>query len=454
MATNVLNPMLSFFSKGHARTLRAKRNISVAFITKLISMLISFLVVPITLNYVDSTRYGIWIAISTIIHWFAFMDVGLGNGLRNKLAEALAVKDIELGKTYVSSSFALLSLISILLFIVFLIIALFVDWNRVLNTSIVSNKELFFTVVTVFFFFCVNFILKITMSINAAMQKYSINNIIGLSGSVFGLAAIYLLVKTTDGSLYKLCLVYGSKQAIVLLGFSIYLFNTSLKKLKPSLKYVNFKIAIPLTKLGFKFFIAQILYMFKTQIGSIIIIQFFGPEDVTIYNLSKKYVMITSMIYTMVLTPFLSAFTEAYTIKEYDWIKNIIKKMRKIWAISAIVTLLMAVVSPFFFDLWLGNKVLIPQTIVFILALSSIIGTWSATYTLFLNGIGKVKLQLYMLTIQALALIPLSYLFFWLGAGISSVILPKIILGIVSSFIFTKQYQKIIGNNARGLWAK
>ncbi|GAH31869.1 unnamed protein product, partial [marine sediment metagenome] len=77
-------------STGHPRSIRAKKNIFASFGLKGISILISFLLVPLVLNYIDITKYGIWLTLSSIIGWFGFFDIGLGNGLRNKFAEAIA----------------------------------------------------------------------------------------------------------------------------------------------------------------------------------------------------------------------------------------------------------------------------------------------------------------------------------------------------------------------------
>jgi len=284
-----------FFSNGSQRTLRAKKNITISFLTKGLSILISFLIVPITLGYVGKVEYGIWMTISSIIGWFAFFDIGLGNGLRNKLAEALAKDDKETAKIYISSAFALITGMSALMFLGFFIAANFISWNAVLNTNLVSNQELFKIVVVVFFFFCIGFIMKVLSAILQAMQRYAINDILGVIAQFLGLVAIYILVKTTDGSLFNLCLVYGSNSAIVLLIASFFLFSKSLKEFSPRFQNINLRKAIPLLNLGMWFFFGQILYLVINQTSIILVVQFFGPEDVTVYNLAFSYMSIISM---------------------------------------------------------------------------------------------------------------------------------------------------------------
>jgi len=263
---------------------------------------------------------------------------------------------------------------------------------------------------------------------------------------------MFILTKTTEGSLFNMCLIYSSKTAIVMLIASFILFTTSLKEYRPSLKYVQFKKAIPLLRLGFKFFISQILYLIVTETSVILVVQFFGPEDVTIYNLALRYISIVSMGYMMILTPFLSAFTEAYYKQEYNWIKKSINRINLIWLLTSSGTIIMIVGSNLFFHLWLGDKISIPISLIIAMAVSSIIGTWSSTYSLFLNGIGKINLQLVIVAIQAILFFPLSYFFYKLNFGLIALVSTQIIFAIFSSYLMYFQYKKIITNSAKGIW--
>lgn len=442
----------NFFLKGNSRTLRAKKNVLVSFIAKGLSIVISFLIVPLTLGYVGKVEYGIWMTISSIISWFSFFDIGLGNGLRNKLSEALARDNLETAKIYISSTFALISGIAALMFVGFFIAAHFISWNAALNTDLVSNSELFKIVVVVFFFFCIGFVLKVLSSILQAMQQYATNDVLGVIAQLFGLIAIFVLVKTTESSLFYLCLVYGSKTAIIMFIASIFLFTGRLKHLRPQINKVNLKKALPLLNLGMWFFINQILYLITTQSSVILVVQFFGPEEVTIYNLANRYMSMVSMLYLMVLTPFLTAFTEAYTKKEYAWIKNTISKINKIWLLTSFGTILLMMSYRLFFKLWVGDEIVIPVELIVAIGVSSIISTWSTTFTLFLMGIGKIRLQFYTGFVNALLFIPLTFLFYRLNFGLTALVIPGILFGIGKVFIFTSQYKRVINQRAQGIW--
>ena len=76
--------------KNNDRNSKYRRNILLLILSQVSGVLVSLLLVPITLNYLGVKEYGVWITLTTIVSWFAFFDVGLGHGLRNKYAESRA----------------------------------------------------------------------------------------------------------------------------------------------------------------------------------------------------------------------------------------------------------------------------------------------------------------------------------------------------------------------------
>src|SRR5690554_1545023 len=111
--------MISFFKEifenyifsGHTRSAVVKKNIVGGVAIKSISIVISLLYVPLLINYLDSERYGIWIALTSMLTWFHFFDIGLGNGLRNLLTEAITQNNYKKARELVSTSYALMRII-------------------------------------------------------------------------------------------------------------------------------------------------------------------------------------------------------------------------------------------------------------------------------------------------------------------------------------------------------
>ena len=459
MISTIINklPVLfkSFFIIGHPRSIKVKKNIIASFGLKGLSLVIGFLLVPLTLNYIDVTRYGIWLTLSSIIGWFGFFDIGLGNGLRNKFAEAIAKDQKELARTYVSTTYAVLLIIVGIVYLCFLVINPFLNWVKILNAPPDMFAELSKLVYIVFTFFALRFIFNLIGIILVADQKPAINNGFNVIGSFLSLVTIYILTKTTSGSLLYLGTTLSAVPVIVLLIASLIFYNRDYNYYKPSFKYVDFKHFKDLAGLGFKFFILNIsgLIMFSTD--NIIITQLLGPAEVTSYNIARKYFFICVMIFNIILMPYWSAYTEAFYKNDFKWIRGSIKRFLKIWSYCVLLIIIMILFSNRFYLLWVGDKVTVPISLSIGMGLYVIFRTWNDIFSHFQNGISKIRLQIYYAIFGAIINIPLSiFMARNLNFGSTGVILAtslSLLCGVVLSPI---QYKKIITRTAKGIWAR
>lgn len=442
-----------FFTKGHQRTLQAKKNIAVSFGLKGFSILVSFLLVPLTLNYLNPTKYGIWLTLSSIIGWFGFFDIGLGNGLRNKLAEAFAQKDYKKAEIYVSTTYAILTLIIGIVYLFFLIINNFIDWSAILNTTPELAKELNWIALITFTFFSLRFILKIIGVILTADQLPAYNNIFDFAGNLISLIVIYIISKFSFGSLLYISIAYSAAPALVMIIASFYFFKGKYKSLKPKIKSVDFKYFNSLAGLGFKFFILQLATLVIFTTDNMIITQVLGPAEVTPYNIAFKYFSIPTMIFTIILTPYWSAFTDAYIKKDMVWIKNVIKKLSVIWIFITVGVLFMITIAKQIYLLWIGDKVYIPLTLSILMGVYAILSTWNNIFAFFINGTGKIKLQMYYAVFAMIINIPASIFFAKnMGLGSSGVILGTCTSLIIGTIFSPIQTFKILRSKANGIW--
>ena len=145
--------IINKFFTGNVRTVKVKKNIAFSFVLRTIQIFTGFLIVPLALNYLDTTRYGIWLALSSVIGWFGLSDLGLGYGLRNKLSESLAKDNYQLARNYVSTAYFSLLIIAGFAFLLFFLINHYLNWSSILNTKDVSNNELSLLAIYAFGFF-------------------------------------------------------------------------------------------------------------------------------------------------------------------------------------------------------------------------------------------------------------------------------------------------------------
>ena len=154
--TNIKNR----FSTLDKRSAIVIKNSMATALMKVAVLLCSLIMVPITLNYLNAENYGIWMAMTSILYWFAFFDVGLGNGMRNYLSEAISRQDYIKARSYFSTAIFLLAIIAVLIGILSIIIIFQLDLNHIFNTHIMSNKSLAYIMVVAISFSLIQFVAK------------------------------------------------------------------------------------------------------------------------------------------------------------------------------------------------------------------------------------------------------------------------------------------------------
>jgi len=442
-----------FFSEGHKRTIVAKKNIAATFLIKGVSILTSLLLVPLTIHYVNPTEFGIWLTMSSFLTWFAFFDIGFGNGLKNKLAEAIALKDFELAKIYVSTTYFMLIMISAGLLSVFFIANIFLDWTKVLNAPVHLAGELKSLVVIIFSVFAVQFVLQLLNVVIAAMQRTFISSIIGLIGNLLTLVIIYVLSKTTSGSLIYLGLAISLTPLVIFMIFSIILYRGSYKAFAPSLKMVRFKYARDLMTLGLKFFVIQVGLIFFYNADNLIITNVISPSAVTSYNIAFKYFSVITMVCSIVMAPIWPAFTEAHAKGDQEWIRLTVNRLLKFCLIILIGGAVMLALSAIVYKFWVGKEIVIPFSLSLALYAFTVINSYRTVFCFYLNGIGKITLELYIIVSAGLLNIPLGI---YMGKlwGTTGVVFATTLLCLVCGVIETIQYKKLINQRATGIWNK
>jgi O-antigen/teichoic acid export membrane protein len=444
---------LSDIFQRNDRTSKAKRQILYSVALKGISVLVGLVYVRLLIDILDKERYGIWLTLVSVFSLFTVFDIGLGNGLRNKLTEAIAAKKYELGRKYVSTAYILISGIFILLLLIFQGTNHFIKWNTILNTSLIPKGELHLLAAIVFGFFIFRFIFQLVGVIFLAGQEPATNNSIGTFGSVLSLLIIWVIFKYAHKiSLVALGTIISAMPVFVLIAFTIFAFRGRYKSLKPSLKYVDLSLRKDLLGLGVQFFLIQISSLVLYYTANIAITQFFGPSEVTVYNIAFQYFQVPIMGYTIIVSPIWSAVTDAYTLGEFGWLRTTLKKLNYVSLIFTFGIVTMVFVSPLFYKFWIGNRVYIPLELSVSMGFYAIINIWLSPYSSYVNGLGKLRITSSFSVIAIGLYLIMLVVFCRAFADSLGVILAMSFISLIWLALQSIQTYKIIENRATGFW--
>ncbi|WP_417009549.1 lipopolysaccharide biosynthesis protein, partial [Bacteroides congonensis] len=248
---------------------------------------------------------------------------------------------------------------------------------------------------------------------------------------------------------------------LVIIPVLVYVFYTfkyfrgRFKRVLPSLRFFEKKMVRQILTLGAAFFIIQISNLFLFQSNNIIISNIIGPEAVPEYYIVNKYLSILLFAFTIITTPFWSAVTDAYTKKDIAWIKNVKSKLVRIYCGFVLLAIVMIIISPLFFNIWLGDKMEISTYLVILLSVFLLLQMYSNIFLSIINGIGKIKLQFYISILLPFIYVPLAIVM-GKSVGIYGVVISGIIMMLIYAIIYPIQYYKIISNEnkSNSIWYK
>lgn len=451
---NIYNRIQARWNKSSERSKEAMRQIALSVCAKSISIVVPLLVVPLTINYVNPTQYGIWLTLSSIIAWVSFLDLGLGNGFRNKFAEAKAKNDTLLARKYVSTTYFSISAVVLCALIILFIANNYLDWSAILKVDACYSEELHKVFAVVCGFFCFNLIFNIFSSLLSADQKTGIAAVIHGIGQLFSLIAIWVLTKVSEGSLLNLAVYFSGVPCIVLLIASLIAFTTTrYKEYAPKISLIDVSLVKNILSLGIKFFLIFLTSIAIFQMVNIVLSREIGPTAVTEYNIAYKYFGILYSLMSIIVAPFWSAFTDAYYREDYVWMRQTTKKLEKTWWLSIIAGLLMLAVSQWIYSIWIGDSVSVSFFLslgVYIYVISQSLGS---IYMHIINGLGTIRLQLIVYCAFAVISWPLLN-FLCRAIGIAGIVILPSVVYLTQAIVCKIQITKILSNTATGIWQK
>ncbi len=427
------------------------KNVVASFFIKGYAALIALMLVPLTIDCLGTLKNGVWLTISSVLVWINQMDIGLGNGLRNRLAIHVAHQEMEAARKAVSSTLAMLICIVTPVLCLLILLTLSTDVYAFLNITQADIPELRIALIYAITFICITFVLKFIGNVYMGLQLPAVNNLLVAFGSTLILIVTWILYINGKATFLNVVIANTAAPLIIYLIAYVYTFYHQFPQLCPSYHLVNLRSALELGNLGIKFFWIQIASVIQFMSINLLISNFFTPAMVTPYQIAYRYLNLAMVLFTIICMPFWNATTDAYERNDMEWIRKANKKMNLMILLIAAVMTLAVVVSPWVFQIWIGDSCHVPFGMTVMVALYIFLLIVSMRYSYFLNGIGALRLQLYM-TIMTVLFIPMSYFvvrythdMLWFLGVMCFCVVPSIVVNLI-------QFHKFLHGTAKGIW--
>lgn len=409
------------------------KSMLLSVIFKPLGMLISFIYTPVLLAYLGEESYGIWSTLLSIINWINYFDVGIGNGLRNRLAKDLTNGDTDSARSAVSTAYIALSTITGVLFVAGMLVISGLDCFRVFNTTI--NVKPAFQIS--FVFLCINFVLSLSKMQLYATQQAEKVGLMTVLIQLFNLIGIIGLRFVTKQSITGVAIVVGMSGLLVNVIFTVKVWKRY-SALVPRFSFFRREKLSDICSIGVKFFFIQIAALILYSTDNIIITQLFGPEYVTPYNTAYTVFGLVNGLFGAFIAPLWSRFTTAAELQDYVWMKKTILNLDKTLPFIALILIIGTVLFKPVSAIWLQKELVYDSGLIPLMAVYFFMMVQGSIYATAMNGMGRINLQLILSVISAVLNIPLSIYFGkYLNMRTTGVLLATIICLLLTNIPLT-----------------
>lgn len=409
-------------------------NVLGAFAIKGLSLVVTLFAMPSYLRFFNNeTVLGLWFTLYSVINWMLNFDLGIGNGLRNKLTEAIAEHNGSEAKKLISSAYISVGMMGLGIGLLFFFISSFIDWNSIFNiqTDIISSKALLLAIRIMFIGIVLKLFFKLITSILYAIQKSAVNNFVALCSSILTIVCVNIMPSMdNDSNIINMAIVHIVAGLLPLLLVTILTFqkNEILRSNIPSLRDFSKKHAKSVLTLGGIFLLVQVEYMLIMNSNEYLITIFYNGAAVVDYQIYHKWYMLGSTIVSMAMTPIWSAVTKAASEHNFSWIHSLYTKLLHIALIGIAGQFLIIPIMPLIIKIWVPEREMLVRAD-YSLAFAVLAGCMilNSVFTSIANGVGELRTQAIFFGIGTVLKVPLSYCFInlfhsWVGVVWANVI--------------------------------
>jgi len=378
---------------------------------RLLGIVIGFVSVPLTIGYLGQERYGAWIAIGAILAWVGLADLGLANGLTNAVTTDASKDRPDRVRMHVSNFLFLMVVLSAAVGAVIAALWRLPNWQSVFGLrDLAVVAEVRTSLAVALALFLARLPLAVANRIYIAYQEGHIGNYWGAAGNLLSLAAL-IAVTRTSGGLPWLVFALSGTPLLVEIASTCWLFGRHRPALRPSWRRIDRSAFGEVVKVGWQFFLIQIMALVTFQTDVLVIAHFLGSLAVPAYNLTYQLFNYATLPQALLFPYLWAAYNEAIARGDIPWVRRALRWSLVgglAWSVAA-AAVLVAIARPFI-GWWAGTNVVPPQTLVWLMAVWVLINSAMTSLACLLAAASHLRYQLIYSAFATVANLLLSVL--------------------------------------------
>ncbi len=340
---------------------RASLSAATSAAAKGIALVTTAVSVPLTLGYLGTERFGVWMTLSALIALLGFTDLGIGNSLLNGVAHAAGRDDRTLIRASVSNGIAMLLAVAVGLGLVFAAAYGHVPWGRMFNVgSATAIEEVGPAAAVLVACFLITMPAGAFQQVRLGLQQGYVNSIFVGIGNIGGLALVVWAIQMRLGLPWLVLAMVGAPLLATLMnGFALLARSPWLR---PTLRDIDFAVARSLLRVGLLFLVLQVAVAVAFTSNSLILAAMIGPAAVAEYAVVSKLFMIPTLLVGFALGPLWPAYREALGRGDVQWVRGTFgRSIRLSLSVGGLLSAALVVIGLPLIAVWVGTSSVQPS---------------------------------------------------------------------------------------------
>jgi O-antigen/teichoic acid export membrane protein len=366
--------------------------------------------VPLTLGYLGPTRFGLWMTLASLVALFGAMDLGIGNGVLNNVAQAFGQGDSAAARRYLASGFVALAGIGAGFGVLFLVVYPIVPWAGLYNVSAdpAAASEAGPATAAFVATFLLGLPLGAAGAVRSAYQEGFVQSVfVGLGNAAT--LVLLLLAIAARATLPTLVLAMTTGPIIAAAVNLVVLVRFQRPWLAPARSDVTVAAMKSVVGVGLAFMVLQIAYAVAFSTDRLIIAQVVGPVAVAEYSVVYRLFSIPAGLAAIAIVPLWPAYREAIARSDFRWIRLMLPRSISAVLVATIpLAVLLWVAGPGIVAVWTGGELTPTYGLYPALAAFTVAFGVASAFSVFLNGAQALRFQITIWILMSVLNVALS----------------------------------------------
>lgn len=341
--------------------------------SRVISLSVPFLTLPWTLGYLGEERFGIWMAVTSLITVLALAEGGVSNSLVTATSRAKARDSIVEIRQLAGASFALLVPVSVVMFVLAWVLVPMVSWKTLLNVkNEAAAGEVPDIVIILVAALSFGFVFNVTAKIRTGLQQIPQVSAWEIASTLSAVPALIAVMYLELGAQWLVAAMVATPVAIK--GLHAACFLLKYDRYRPALRNLKLEHLQDLLKGGSMFFVVAMASAVAVSSDQLLIASFVSADAVAPYNVVYRIFALPFIMTSLVFSAQWPVYADAAARGDVDWVR---RSFSKTLAMAVSVALVCSIGLSIFVDeivyLWIGKSLQIPATLTLAMAVFSVL---------------------------------------------------------------------------------